>query len=65
MTKFQRGLNPKVAMEIGEAAYCKKEYNEKLCRECKQYKYTLHRFNLPGQAFFSPSRKYYCNLRYW
>jgi hypothetical protein len=56
MNTFTRGLEPKEAMNIGEASFCKKEYVDKLCSKCKHGKFN---WRFTGSAI-DPSNKNYC-----
>lgn len=55
--RFERGLDPKEAMRIGEASLCKKEYNNELCSKCRHADFSWR----PELA----KSKNYCKLNYW
>ena len=61
MTIFQRGLDPKAAMEIGEVAYCKKKYVDSLCSKCQHAAFDW----CPSKLINDPLNKNYCKLNYW
>jgi len=55
---FERGQDPKKAMNIGQSAICKKEWNKELCERCQYAHY--------GWRPENPiTTKNYCKLNYW
>jgi len=59
--KFKRGLDPKVAMNIGEIYFCKKKYVDELCSKCQ---HSVFNWN-PSSRVDDPSNKNYCKLNHW
>jgi hypothetical protein len=55
---FQRGLDPKEAMGIGQVAICKKAWDKILCEKC-----TWADFGWRPEK--SITTKNYCKLNYW
>ena len=54
---FERGMDPKEAMNIGETFLCKKEWNRGLCQKCPHADF--------GWRSHEPKSKNYCKKSYW
>jgi hypothetical protein len=61
MNTFIRGLEPKVAMNIGEAYFCKKQYENNLCSKCR---YAVFNWKCEG-LISDPNNRNYCKKGYW